>query len=77
MAGILINPSDIESLEKALETLLSDRALRLRLGTAVRTDYELHSTAGVLKQKFEQELQRIDWPELARPHDANSSTDAR
>ena len=40
--GILVTPADPTSLARAIETLITDPALRMRLGQAARRRYEDH-----------------------------------
>jgi colanic acid/amylovoran biosynthesis glycosyltransferase len=58
--GLLVAPSDLEGLAKAIETLLKDPALRRRLGTAGRQrvlrDYNLGANAASLAEVFRKYL---------------------
>lgn len=46
--GLLVAPGDVEGLEKAMRTLVSDAALRKRMGKAARKDYEQRFTEEVM-----------------------------
>jgi glycosyltransferase involved in cell wall biosynthesis len=54
--GLLIPPADVEALAAALERVLTDRELALRLGAAARERYvEWHSTP----EELATELRRL------------------
>lgn len=72
--GLLVAPSDVEGLAKAIETLLKNPDLRRRLGSAGRQrvlrDYNLSTNAALLAQVFRKYLQQ-DRSHEAEPPNAN------